>query len=306
MISNSNIKVDRDLCTACGKCVDTCIMDNLRLSLAPCRTACPLHMNCQGYVRYMARGMEKEAAEELRLHTPFAAILGRICHHPCEQACERSQLDGAVHIRALKRYLADIQADICTQLPDIPDETGHRIAIVGSGPSGLMAGFELRSKGHSVTIFDKAEKPGGLMRYGIPSFRLPSLHVDNAVEFLEAMGVVFKMSQALGEDIEFARLMDDFDSVLLAIGTSSPARLPIPGSDLDSVVQGMDVLRDVEMTRSMVFLLKSAKFSWSLARFSASSCSWITNSISLRSEITCVIFKYPPAVDVTKINYFKL
>ncbi len=199
MISNSNIQIDRELCTACGACVETCIMDNLRLSLAPCRTACPLNMNCQGYVRLIARGMDQEAAEELRLQTPFASILGRICHHPCEPACERAVMDGAVHIRVLKRYLADTQIDITNRLPKIQKESGHSVAIVGSGPAGLNAAYELRCQGHTVTIFDKANQPGGLMRYGIPSFRLPSHHVDKAVELMEAMGVIFKIGKALGE-----------------------------------------------------------------------------------------------------------
>jgi NADPH-dependent glutamate synthase beta subunit-like oxidoreductase len=203
-------------------------------------------MNCQGYVRLIARGMDQEAAEELRLQTPFASILGRICHHPCEPACERTGMDGAVHIRALKRYLADTQVDITNRLPKIPKETGHSVAIVGAGPAGLNAAYELRCQGHTVTIFDKANQPGGLMRYGIPSFRLPSHHIDKAVELIEAMGVVFKMGQALGEHLKLPKLLNDFEAIILSIGTSSSSTLQIPGNELDGVIQGLDFLSDVK------------------------------------------------------------
>ena len=108
MISDLNIQVNSDLCVACGTCVDRCIMDNLRLNISPCRIECPLHMNCQGYIRLLARGKGEQAAEELRKYTPFGGVLGRVCHHPCESVCERSKNgDGAVNIRAIKRYLAD-------------------------------------------------------------------------------------------------------------------------------------------------------------------------------------------------------
>lgn len=119
MISDNNIRIDRNLCYACGICVERCILDNIRLSVAPCRGACPIHMNCQGYVRLIAQDKEKEAAEEMRLSTPFAGILGRVCSHPCEPTCEREKSDGAVHIRALKRYLADAYPAIFRRLPEI-------------------------------------------------------------------------------------------------------------------------------------------------------------------------------------------
>ena len=188
MISDINIHVDRDLCFACGECVDRCIMDNLRLSLAPCRQACPLDLNCQGYIRLIAQGKEEEAARELRKYTPFGAILGRICSRPCETACEREQSagDGAVHVRALKRYLADKYPEIVNGPPDAnPPESGKTAAVIGSGPAGLMAAYQLRRQGHQVTVFESGPKAGGFLRNAIPQFRLPSRFVDDAVDFLK-------------------------------------------------------------------------------------------------------------------------
>ena len=113
MRSDVNIFIHRDKCYVCGLCVERCILDNLRMYLSPCRAACPVHMNCQGYVRLIAQGKEEEAAKEMRKDLPFSGIVGRVCHHPCEEKCERRKEDNqAVHIRALKRYLADSHPEI--------------------------------------------------------------------------------------------------------------------------------------------------------------------------------------------------
>lgn len=242
-----NIYVNRDLCYACGTCVERCILDNLRLSLAPCRTACPLHMNCQGYIRLIAQGKERQAAEELRKYTPFGGILGRICTHPCEDVCERqSAEDGAVHIRALKRYLADSYPDVASSLPAIPKETSRHAAIVGSGPAGLMAAYELKSKGHRVTLFDSASEPGGMLRYGIPDFRLPVQEIDQAVKMLERMGVQIKTGETIGKTVAFDELERRFDAVVLAIGAGAPVRLGIPGEDLAGVMQAQMFIKQIK------------------------------------------------------------
>jgi NADPH-dependent glutamate synthase beta subunit-like oxidoreductase len=245
MISDVNIKVNRERCYACGVCVERCIMDNLRLSLAPCRQACPLDMNCQGYVRLIAQGREKEAAEEMRLHTPFGAILGRICSHPCEAVCERRDIDGAVHIRALKRYLAEAYLEISQRIPPLAPDTGLEVDIVGSGPAGLAAAHVLRQKGHRVTVLESAPEPGGLLRYGIPSFRLSEDTVKQAVATLEEMGVSFQTGKSVGQDLELDRLEREADAVILAMGTGLPKRLDLPGMGLGRVWQGLDFLRRV-------------------------------------------------------------
>ena len=245
MISNVNIAVNRDRCFACGICVERCIMDNLRLSVAPCRQSCPLQMNCQGYVRLIAQGREREAAQEMRDHTPFGAILGRICSHPCEPVCERGKLDGSVHIRALKRYLADTYPDIARSLPEPQVETGLKASVVGSGPAGLMAAYELRRRGHTVTVFEAAPEPGGLLRYGIPSFRLPLREVEQAVGMLARMGVSFRTGTALGRDMDLAQLERDFGAVVVAVGTGAARGLDIAVPE-KGMLQGLDLLRQVK------------------------------------------------------------
>lgn len=242
--SDVNIFVNRDKCFVCGICVDRCIMDNLRMYLAPCRAACPIHMNCQGYVHLIAQGKEEEAAKEMRKDLPFAGIVGRVCTHPCEAKCERRQVDNQpVHIRALKRYLADAHPEIAQEPAPAAKASGKRVAIVGSGPAGLMAAYELTIKGHAVTVYEAASEPGGMLRWGIPAFRLPSSEVAYSIRMLEKMGVIFQTGRALGRELDAERLEREWDSVLLATGGGPAARLGIPGEDLPGVYNGIDLLR---------------------------------------------------------------
>ncbi|MDH3883493.1 MAG: hypothetical protein OET63_04705, partial [Desulfobacterales bacterium] len=147
---SDNITVDSQKCTTCGICVERCILDNLRLKLAPCRQACPLNVNCQGYVQLILRGLEEEALEMVERELPFPAILGRLCSAQCEGNCHRKNIEGqAVAIRTLKRYVSDLATDAPSRVPAKAPETGKHCAVVGAGPAGMLAAFDLLVKGHA-------------------------------------------------------------------------------------------------------------------------------------------------------------
>ena len=166
--------------------------------------------------------------------------------HPCEEACERAKIDGAVHIRALKRYLADVNEDLLFTPPEMERETGRRIAVVGSGPAGLMAAFELRMRGHSVSVIEADPEPGGSMRYLIPSFKLPVRQVQRTVECLAAAGIHFKTGARVDLEGDLPRLEYEYEAVILAVGAGPPFAPKLPGIGERAVQQAVDFLRRVK------------------------------------------------------------
>ena len=247
---SDNIKVDPAKCTYCGICVDTCILDNLRMKLAPCRGACPLGVNCHGYVRCIARGRDDEGRRELAKALPFPGILGRVCAAPCEDACTRNKEDGrGVSIRALKRWLADTDPEPLP-LPDMAPDSGSLAAVVGAGPAGLMAAWELRVRGHQVTVYDVEDEPGGMLRWAIPEFRLPLPVLEREIGRLARMGIAFRCGRALGRDLTLDGLADMYGAVVLATGCPSPRSLGVPGEGLTGVRYALDLLRDVRRGRA--------------------------------------------------------
>lgn len=238
---SDNIKIDKKKCTFCGECVERCILDNLRMRLAPCRQACPLGVNAQGYVQLIARGMEDKAREAVLRDLPFPEIIGRICDHPCERSCHRAKMTGQpVSIRALKRYLFEGKP---VDLPAPADATGKRVAVVGSGPAGLLAAWDLAMKGHKVSVHDAETRPGGLMRWAIPSFRLPEELLDKEIGRLEKVGVQFQFGSRVGRDLPLDALEKDFDAVILATGQGADRKLGVEGEDLSGVYPALDLLR---------------------------------------------------------------
>jgi NADPH-dependent glutamate synthase beta subunit-like oxidoreductase len=246
-----NIIVDPAKCVFCGECVEVCVLDNLRIRLAPCRSACPLGVNCQGYVQLISRGEEEKAFQVLTKTLPFPGILARVCTAPCETACHRKVETGeAVAMRALKRYLVDTMDGKERNIPEVGEDSGRKAAIVGSGPAALMAAFELRRRGHGVTLFEAESEPGGMLRWAIPEFNLPARVVAEEIALLERMGAAIECGVKVGKDKSLDELKREFDAVIIAVGCGGHARLGIEGEDLEGVFHGLPLLKDVRLRKA--------------------------------------------------------
>jgi len=243
---SDNIVIDKNKCTFCGICIERCVLDNLRMKLAPCRQACPLGVNCHSYVQLIARGQEDEAMKILRKTLPFPGILGRVCSQPCEASCYRTNVDGKpVAIRYLKRYLADQFDESKRQPPELAVDTGKRVAIIGSGPAGLMAAYDLMINGHAAVVFEAEEEPGGLLRWAIPEFRLPLEVLESEVDLLRKIGVDFQCGVSIGRDRTIEELKREFDAMVIATGCPKHLTLNIQDENLTGCYHGLPFLRDV-------------------------------------------------------------
>ncbi len=232
--------VDQDLRNQIDEIVEDCMGD------APpfCESTCPLHIDVQAYVTAIGEGEYKKAIEIIRDTTPFPGILGRICAHPCEDECKRNEVESALSIKNLKRFASDIADDPEDWDLSVGDDTGKSVAIIGSGPAGATAAYDLRKKGHQATIYEALPGVGGMLRTGIPSYRLPYDVIDEEYSILEKLGVEIKLNTRVGEDISFAKLEEDYDAVFAAVGKQDSIILPIDGSDLDGVLAATDFLRN--------------------------------------------------------------
>jgi NADPH-dependent glutamate synthase beta subunit-like oxidoreductase len=216
------------------------------MKLAPCRQACPLGVNCHGYIQLIARGEEDEGMKLLRETLPFPGILGRICSQPCEEICYRKNVDGKpLAIRYLKRYLVDSMDESEIPLPEVAAQTGKNVAIIGSGPAGLMAAYDLGVKGHAITVFDTEHAPGGMLRWAIPEFRLPDSVLDKELDLLRKLGIDFQCGIAIGQDKTIDELKRDYQAIVIATGCPKHLRLNIEDEDLPGVYHGLSFLREV-------------------------------------------------------------
>ena len=216
--------------------------------LAPCTMTCPAGVDIQGYIALIARGLRQEAVQLIKQTNPLPAVCGRVCTRPCEAACRRNLLDDKVQIDFLKRFAADF--DLYEALkhvkPVIQPDRNRRIAIVGAGPAGLSAAFYLRLKGYSVNIFEVMPEAGGMLRYGIPSYRLPFDLLDKEIDTILEMGISLQTNTALGEDFSIKQLFEDgFDSVFLALGAWGSRALGVKGQDAEGILSGIKFLEEV-------------------------------------------------------------
>ncbi len=218
--------------------------------LAPCKAACPAGVSAQSYVRLVAEGRFEEAVRIVRASNPFQSICGRACYAPCEDACTREPLGGAIAIRAIKRFVDDWGRE---HMPLLEQEvasapsTGKRVAVVGSGPAGLTAAHDLALAGHAMTVFEALGQPGGMLRVGIPAYRLPKHLVDEEIEAIRRLGVDIQTGRTLGRDLSIEQLQKEYDAVLLAIGAHRTGVLSVPGAEADGVVDALEFLRQVNL-----------------------------------------------------------
>ena len=268
--------IDLDKCTACGECAEVCPVElpsqfdeELRdrkaafklypqampsgfaiqkKDKAPCRLTCPAGLNVQGYVQMVKEGKYKESLEIIMEQLPLPGVLGRVCPHECEDACRRCEVDEPVAIRDLKRLAAD-SFDARQIKIKCAQKIGKKVAIIGSGPAGLSAAYHLAKQGVDATIFEALSQAGGMLRVGIPEHRLPRQVLDRDIEVVTNLGVELKLNSRLGEDFTVDSLMaDGYDAVFLGLGAHKGVELGIPGEGLEGVRQGVDFLRELNLT----------------------------------------------------------
>ena len=213
--------------------------------IAPCQLACPANTDCQGYVGLIANGKFDEALKLIKDRIPLPASIGRVCPHPCEKACRRGKVEEPINIAQLKFFAADLDLKGDSYLPECKPSTGKKVAIVGGGPAGLTAGLYLRTLGHEVTVFDMMDKMGGMLRYGIPQYRLPKEVLDAEIRLIEKTGVRLVNNCKFGKDITLDMLKSVNDAVILAPGAWKSSPMRVKGEDAQGVYGGIDFLRSV-------------------------------------------------------------
>ncbi|HOV27267.1 MAG TPA: NAD(P)-binding protein [Pseudobacteroides sp.] len=213
--------------------------------VAPCVMTCPANIDIQAYLRHVGNGNYEAAIRVIKDNNPFPIVCGRVCPHTCEAACRRNLVDSPVAINYVKRFAADWDMERGPWIPELKPSTGKKIAIVGAGPSGLSAAYYSAINGHDVTVFERQPHAGGMMRYGIPEYRLPKATLDKEIDIMKKMGVKIMTGKALGTHIRLEDLNNDFDAVYLAIGSWRATPMHIEGENLEGVWLGIQYLEQV-------------------------------------------------------------
>ena len=217
--------------------------------IAPCKLACPAGIDVQGYIGLIANGEYREALKLIKQNNPLPLVIGRVCPRFCETKCRRNLLEGPVAINALKRFVADYDLNNGTPyVPEVKPATGHRVAIIGGGPAGLSAAYYLALEGHEVTILEASPELGGMLRYGIPEYRLPKAILDKEIKSITDLCHEIRCDVRLGQDFTIDSLKSEgYEAIFLALGAQASQKMKVEGEDLPGVLSGIGFLRDVAL-----------------------------------------------------------
>ena len=214
-----------------------------REARVPCVSGCPAHVDIPGYISLVEAGRYADAVKVIRKNNPLPLVCGLVCEHPCEMHCRRGMVDDPMNILALKRFAVE-HSDLNDYKPSVADSTGKRIAVIGGGPAGLSCAYYLAVMGHKVTIFEQRHHLGGMLRYGIPGYRLPRERLQAEIDWILSAGIDVELDHSVNGE-ELARLRDEFDAVYLAIGAHSDKKLGLPGEEAPGVESAVKMLRAI-------------------------------------------------------------
>ena len=209
----------------------------------PCVSQCPAGVDIPGYVALVAEGRYGDAVRLIRKDNPLPAVCGLICEHPCEVRCRRTMVDDPVNIRGLKRFAVDHAGDVPLPVPAVA--TGKKVAVIGGGPGGISAAYYLTLMRHEVTTFEQRKKLGGMLRYGLPNYRLPREELDREINHLLSLGIHVKTEVTVGEDPNIADLREEYDAVYIAIGAHIDRKIGIEGEEAQGVISAVELLREI-------------------------------------------------------------
>ena len=226
--------------------------------VAPCSQGCPAGNDIEGFIRQIGLGNYQKAWQILKEENPFPKVCGRVCYHPCETVCNRSELDHGIAINALERFAAEYAPE-SPPIKKIKEDSGKKVAIVGSGPAGLTAAYHLARMGHFVQVFEAGEKPGGLLRYGIPDYRLPKEILDAEIDDIRSLGVKISCRKRIGNDVQWTALKK-YDAVFLGLGVHQNRKLNLVGENSAGVISGLDFLgavtrkQDLDLGKKIIII----------------------------------------------------
>lgn len=212
--------------------------------ISPCNHDCPAGEDIRGYLSLVQEGNHADALALLRESNPLPSVCGRVCFHPCERSCNRKELDEPISIHAIERFLSDYGAECPPKIPEI-NRNGKKVAVIGSGPSGLSCAYHLSRMGYLVTVFERLPVVGGVLRIGIPEYRLPKKILDRDIKHIMGCGVEIKTNMNIGVDISFAKLKETYDAIFIGIGARLDRKLGILGEEAERIISGLHFLEEL-------------------------------------------------------------